>query len=73
MSRCHGILFTDSIGLATMGPFELDKSTTIVLPDGERCHIRELVPYAAEMEQQDMERKARKKEKKSETDSKERQ
>ena len=53
MNACTGIRFTDSIGLATMGPFELDKSTRIILPDGQRCYIKELVPYTAEMEKQD--------------------
>jgi hypothetical protein len=47
-NRCHGLRFTDTLGFATSGPFELDKWTTIYLPDGERCHIRELTPYVAD-------------------------
>ena len=53
MNSCHGIRFTEIIALSTMGPFELDKFTTIILPDGQRCHIKELIPYTVEMEQQD--------------------
>ena len=45
MNSCTGLRFTDSIGFSTMGPFELDKWTTIVLPGGERCFIKELEPY----------------------------
>ena len=60
MSSCPGIRFTDSIGLSTMGPYQLDKTTTILLPDGRRCHIKELVPYTAEMEKQGKEEKINK-------------
>lgn len=45
MNTCTGLRFTDSIGFSTMGPFELDKWTTIVLPGGERCFIKDLEPY----------------------------
>ena len=45
MNACTGLRFTDSIGFSTMGPFELDKWTTILLPGGERCYIKELTPY----------------------------
>ena len=55
MSSCPGIRYTESIGLSTMGPFELDKFTTVVLPDGWRCHIKELTVYTPEMEQKDRE------------------
>ena len=61
MSSCSGIRFTDSIGLVTMGPYELDKTTTVILPDGRRCHIKELIPYTADMEKQDREAKEKKK------------
>lgn len=45
MSTCHGLRFTETLGFSTQGPYELDKWTTLHLPDGERCHIRELTPY----------------------------
>ena len=48
MSPCRGLRFTDSLGFATNGPFELDKWITLYLPDGERCFIRELKPYRAD-------------------------
>jgi len=48
MNSCTGLRFTDSIGFSTMGPFELDKWTTIVLPGGERCFIKDLEPYGEE-------------------------
>ena len=43
---CHGIRFTDSIGFRTTGPFELDRSTQVLLPDGERCYFKDLVVYS---------------------------
>ncbi len=45
MNPCHGLRFTDSIGFSTGGPWELDKWTTIHLPDGQRCYIKDLVHY----------------------------
>ena len=60
MSSCPGIRFTDTIGLSTMGPYQLDKTTTVLLPDGRRCHIKERVPYTAEMEKQGKEEKMNK-------------
>jgi len=45
MNSCPGLRFTDSIGFATMGPWELDKWTTIHLPGGERCYVKELTRY----------------------------
>lgn len=57
MTPCNGIRYTYVIALANQGPFELDQFTTVILPDGERCPIKELVPYTAEMEQQDKEQK----------------
>lgn len=45
MQVCLGIPFTDTIGFQTQGPYALDESTTIVLSQGERCRIMELVPY----------------------------
>jgi hypothetical protein len=44
MGDCTGIRFTDTLGFSTRGPYELDPSTVIVLPDGRRCAFRELVP-----------------------------
>ena len=63
MSTCPGIRFTDSIGLSTMGPYELDRTTTVILPGGMRCHISELVRYTPEMEQRDKEAKAKERDK----------
>lgn len=48
MNRCTGLRFADSIGFSTQGPWELDKWTTIYLPDGQRCYIKDLTPYADE-------------------------
>lgn len=45
MNSCTGLRFTDTIGFSTMGPFELDKWTSIILPDGHRCYIKELTRY----------------------------
>ena len=45
MSSCPGIRFAETIGLSTLGPFALDKYTTVILPDGTRCHFKELNPY----------------------------
>jgi len=42
---CNGIPFTDTIGFMTQGPYALDESTTIFISNGERCVIKELVPY----------------------------
>ncbi len=48
MSYCHGLPFTDVLGFSTRGPFELDEWTTLYLPDGERCYVKELTPYTEE-------------------------
>lgn len=45
---CSGLRFTETLGFSTLGPFELDKSTKLILPDGQRCHFKELKPYVAE-------------------------
>ena len=45
---CNGIPFTETIGFLTQGPYALDEHTTIVLSNGERCLIKELVPYNEE-------------------------
>jgi hypothetical protein len=44
-SPCPGIRYAETIGFSTMGPFDLDRSTTVILPDGQRCHFKELKPY----------------------------
>jgi len=41
---CRGIRFAETLGFATLGPFELDRSTQVILPDGTRCHFKELKP-----------------------------
>lgn len=53
MRSCTGIRFTDSIGFSTMGPFELDRSTKIILPNGEYCFFKELRAYSKEEEERD--------------------
>jgi hypothetical protein len=53
MGPCPGIRSTAVIALSNRGPVELDQFTTVILPDGLRCPIKELVPYTAEMEQED--------------------
>lgn len=45
MGPCHGLRFTDSVAFETSGPFELDRWTTIHLPDGESCFVKDLTPY----------------------------
>ena len=47
---CDRIPFTETIGFLTQGPYALDEYTTVVLSDGERCYIKELVPYNEEDE-----------------------
>jgi len=42
---CNGIPFTETIGFMTQGPYALDEFTTIFISNGERCVIKELVPY----------------------------
>lgn len=42
---CSGLRHADSIGFSTMGPFELDRTTKVLLPDGGWCFIKELKPY----------------------------
>lgn len=41
---CPGIRFAETLGFATLGPFELDRSTQVILPDGTRCYFKELKP-----------------------------
>lgn len=61
MNHCQGVRFAEALGFSTMGPYELDSSTRIVLPDGTRCGLRDLVPYSDEEEKRDRaERKKRK-------------
>lgn len=45
MSPCHGLRFTDTVAFETSGPFELDRWTTIHLPDGESCYVKDLTHY----------------------------
>jgi hypothetical protein len=58
---CSGIRSTETIGFRTQGPFELDRSTIVVLPDGQRCHIRDLEEYTDEDERRDRAERARRK------------
>lgn len=50
---CNGIPYTETIGFLTQGPYMLDEYTTVVLSDGERCYIKELVPYTKKDEETD--------------------
>ena len=52
-NSCTGIRYTETLGFSTQGPFELDRSTVVVLPDGQRCFFRELSAYSPEQEQLD--------------------
>lgn len=44
MTPCRGIRYAEALGFATMGPFEIDRTTRVILPDGRRCHFKELKP-----------------------------
>ncbi|MBI2993738.1 MAG: hypothetical protein HYY48_06115 [Gammaproteobacteria bacterium] len=50
---CTGIRYANALGFSTQGPFELDRSTAIVLPDGQRCFFKDLSAYSLEQEIQD--------------------
>ena len=54
-SPCHGLRYAETIGFSTLGPYELDASTTVTLPDGQRCMFTELRPYSDQDEQRDRE------------------
>lgn len=56
---CTGIRYTDTLGFSTQGPFELDRSTMVVLPDGQRCFFKDLSAYSLEQEKQDRAARAR--------------
>lgn len=45
MNNCSGIRFAERIGLDSSGGMALDKYTTVVLPDGQRCFFEELTAY----------------------------
>lgn len=40
---CTGIRSAETLGFTTTGPHELDRSTTVVLPDGARCGFSDLI------------------------------
>lgn len=42
---CSGIRTTEVIGFDTMGPFDLDRSTRVILPDGRQCWFKTLTRY----------------------------
>jgi len=50
---CSGARFADTLGFSTFGPFELDRSTKIILPDGRWCHFKSLVAYESEDKSED--------------------
>ena len=39
---CLGIDSAETLGFTTMGPFELDQSTKVILPNGFRCQFESL-------------------------------
>lgn len=39
---CTGLRSAESLGFSTMGPVELDRTTTVILPDGQRCRFNDL-------------------------------
>jgi hypothetical protein len=45
---CTGIRSAETLGFTTSGPHELDRSTTVVLPDGARCGFSDLIAVPAE-------------------------
>lgn len=45
MRPCRGIRYTEVIGFDTMGPFDLDRTTKVILPDGTACHFKTLKRY----------------------------
>jgi hypothetical protein len=45
---CHGLRGAEVVGFRTLGPFDLDRSTVVILPDGQRCHFESLKPYREE-------------------------
>ncbi len=53
MSPCTGIRFTDTLAFVSRGPFELDRHSSVLLPDGQRCFFRDLVVYVEEDEEWD--------------------
>lgn len=42
MWPCHGLAFTEVVAFDTMGPFDLDRTTKVILPDGTTCRFKEL-------------------------------
>ena len=44
-SPCPGLRFAETLGFRTLGPFDLDRTTRVILPDGSSCQLRELRPY----------------------------
>lgn len=57
---CSGLKFADTIGFSTFGPFDLDRSTKIILPDGRWCHLKSLVAYEPEKGEREAEENASK-------------
>jgi hypothetical protein len=45
---CTGIRSAETLGFTTTGPYELDRSTTVVLPDGARCGFSDLIAVPVE-------------------------
>ena len=55
LGPCTGIRFAETLGFSTPGPYELDSSTSLVLPDGSHCAFRTLERYTEEDEKRDQE------------------
>lgn len=60
-ASCIGIRSTETLGFSNQGPFQLDRSTMIVLPGGERCFFKDLAAYSEDEEQRDKEARKQKK------------
>jgi len=45
MSPCIGIRHTETLAFVSRGPFELDRYSSVLLPDGQRCYFSDLAVY----------------------------
>lgn len=45
MWPCPGLRFTEVVAFDTLGPFDLDRTSKVILPDGTVCQFKELKPF----------------------------
>lgn len=45
MWPCPELRFTEVVAFDTMGPFDLDRTSKVILPDGTVCQFKELKPF----------------------------